>query len=110
MKSKNPEETVMSENQCKVLKLHLAHCCPNNYFKTSKSPEEALDKLTTVGKMISAHKPGKALINVFFQQAVRKRINQRPANACTGKRLLISNRSLIQKQRTSSDEVTENQS
>lgn len=59
--------------------------------------------------MTSAHKPEKALINVLFQQAVRKRIHQAPPDTCTGKRLLISNGSLIQKQKTSSDAVTESQ-
>jgi len=100
----------MRVNPCKALKLHLVQRCPDNYFYISKSPEEAHNELATVGKMTSACKSKKALINVLFQQAVRKRIYQTPAVTCTGKRLLISNGSLIHRPKTSSDAVTENQS
>lgn len=89
----------MRVNQCKALKLHFVQCSFNRYL-TDKSPEEAPNKLPTVGKMTSAHKLGKALINVLFQLAVRKRIRQRSADICTRKKLLISYRPLMQKQKT----------
>lgn len=60
--------------------------------------------------MTSAHNLEKALINVLFQQAVRKIIRQRSADACIEKMLLISNGSLIQKEKILSGAVTESQS
>lgn len=89
----------MRMNQCKALKLYLVQCCFKRYLIT-KSPEEASNKLSAVEKMTPAHKPGKALINVLFQLAVRKTIHQRSADICTRKKLLISYGSLIQKQKT----------
>lgn len=99
----------MRVNQCKALTLHLSQCYLNNHSQISGSLEAAHNKLVTVGNMTSACKPGKSLINVLFQQAVRKRI-QRPADTCTGKRFLICNVSLFQKQEMSLDAATESQS
>lgn len=75
-------------NQCKELTLYLVKYCFNRYL-INKSSEEAPNKLSTVGEIILAHKPGKAL-SVLFQLVVRKGIHQSSGDICTRKKLLIS--------------------